>query len=82
MFPKGVESGTAKPVGPEPVSEAFRVGAMVKVDVNALSRVEFVMPAVAWCQITSTALVDKVLGDEVCPRRYTGPERVMLSCSV
>jgi hypothetical protein len=36
--PKGVPSGTAKPVGPLPVNEALRFGAMVKVLVKALSR--------------------------------------------
>jgi hypothetical protein len=33
MHPKGVLSGTAKPVGPLPVREAFRFGAIVRVEV-------------------------------------------------
>lgn len=38
MHPRGVPSGTAKPVGPLPVREALRFGATVRVLVKALSR--------------------------------------------
>lgn len=52
VHPNGVPAGTANPVGPAPVREAFRFGAMVRVLVNALSR-----PVTAMAdQITLTVL--------------------------
>lgn len=38
MLPNGVSAGTANPVVPEPVNEALRAGATVRMLVNALSR--------------------------------------------
>ena len=55
--PKGVSAGTGKPVGPLPVKEAFRFGAIVRVLVNALSPV----PAMA-AQMMLTVLSVWFLG--------------------
>jgi hypothetical protein len=58
--PKGVSAGTANPVVPLPVKDAFKVGATVKVDVYALSPV----PATA-AQMILTVLADWLRGFEV-----------------
>lgn len=65
VHPKGVPAGTAKPVGPLPVREALRFGAMVRVLVKALSR-----PVTATArQIIVTVFRDWDVGWEVWPRR-------------
>ena len=65
VHPKGVPGGTAKPVGPLPVKEALRFGAIVSVLVKALSS-----PVTATAlQIMLTVLRDWVFGNEVWPRR-------------
>jgi hypothetical protein len=58
--PKGVPAGTANPVVPLPVKDAFKVGATVKVDVYALSPV----PATA-AQMMLTVLADWLRGFDV-----------------
>jgi hypothetical protein len=63
--PKGVPGGTAKPVGPLPVNEAFRFGATVSVLVKALSRPVTAIAA----QIILTVFRDWSVGCAVWPRR-------------
>lgn len=56
--PKGVPAGTAKPVGPDPVRDALRFGATVRVLVKALSSPGTAIAA----QIMLTVLRDWDLG--------------------
>lgn len=66
-------------MGPEPVSEAFSVGEMVRTEVWALSKEDVF---VAERQRIWTVLDDSVVGEAVWERRVRGPGRVMFSCSV
>lgn len=71
-LPKGVSAGTAKPVGPEPVKLALRVGAIVRVDVYALSYDPVEAVPVALCQMMLTRFFVLSFGDAVTPSRVTG----------